>query len=73
MNETILIFTGITKSLPARGRWAASTSRRGGITGLIGENGAGKATLMNLLGGVLKADTGRPEKELRWHIAIARA
>ncbi|MBN1836130.1 MAG: sugar ABC transporter ATP-binding protein [Spirochaetales bacterium] len=32
--------------------------RRGAILGLVGENGAGKSTMMNILGGVLQRDSG---------------
>lgn len=32
--------------------------RKGTILGLIGENGAGKSTMMNVIGGVIKADEG---------------
>jgi ribose transport system ATP-binding protein len=32
--------------------------RRGSILGLVGENGAGKSTMMNILGGVLPRDSG---------------
>ena len=31
---------------------------RGSILGLVGENGAGKSTMMNILGGVLQRDSG---------------
>ena len=30
----------------------------GEILGLVGENGAGKSTMMNIIGGVLKSDSG---------------
>ena len=32
--------------------------KRGAILGLVGENGAGKSTMMNILGGVLRRDAG---------------
>ncbi|MCX7841998.1 MAG: sugar ABC transporter ATP-binding protein [Clostridia bacterium] len=32
--------------------------RKGKMLGLIGENGAGKSTMMNIIGGVIKADEG---------------
>ena len=35
-----------------------TVSRRGSILGLVGENGAGKSTMMNILGGVLHRDSG---------------
>jgi ribose transport system ATP-binding protein len=34
------------------------TLRGGSVLGLIGENGAGKSTMMNILGGVLRPDAG---------------
>ena len=36
---------------------------KGEILGLVGENGAGKSTMMNILGGVLKKDKGTMELE----------
>jgi ribose transport system ATP-binding protein len=35
--------------------------RRGAVLGLVGENGSGKSTTMNILGGVLPKDSGRIE------------
>jgi ABC-type sugar transport system ATPase subunit len=35
--------------------------RRGAVLGLVGENGSGKSTTMNILGGVLTKDSGRVE------------
>ena len=32
--------------------------RKGSVLGLVGENGAGKSTMMNILGGVLQRDSG---------------
>ena len=37
------------------------TAARGGVTGLIGPDGAGKTTLMRLAAGLLQADSGRIE------------
>ena len=37
------------------------TLSRGSIVGLLGENGAGKSTMMNVIGGVLKPDSGSME------------
>jgi ribose transport system ATP-binding protein len=34
---------------------------RGAVLGLVGENGSGKSTTMNILGGVLTSDSGRIE------------
>ena len=34
---------------------------RGSVLGLVGENGSGKSTTMNILGGVLTSDSGRVE------------
>ena len=44
---TVRVLTDVSLSL-----------RRGTILGLVGENGAGKSTMMNILGGVLKRDAG---------------
>ena len=38
-----------------------ATAARGAITGLIGPDGAGKTTLMRLIAGLLRADSGRIE------------
>ncbi len=35
--------------------------RKGEILGLVGENGAGKSTMMNIIGGILKKDAGSME------------
>src|SRR5438046_8755007 len=43
--------------------------RRGEVHALVGENGAGKATFMNMLSGVLRPDAG----EIYWDGAHARA
>ena len=32
--------------------------KEGEILGLVGENGAGKSTMMNIIGGVLQPDSG---------------
>ena len=37
----------------------SATARRGAVTGLIGPDGAGKTTLMRLIAGLLRADSGR--------------
>ena len=37
------------------------TVQPGEVHGLLGENGAGKSTMLNILSGVLRADTGRIE------------
>jgi ABC-2 type transport system ATP-binding protein len=38
-----------------------SSAKRGAVTGLIGPDGAGKTTLMRLIAGLLRADSGRIE------------
>ena len=35
--------------------------RRGRILGLVGQNGAGKSTIIKILAGIYKSDTGRVE------------
>ncbi|MDX2482709.1 MAG: ATP-binding cassette domain-containing protein [Pseudodonghicola sp.] len=39
----------------------SATARPGGVTGLIGPDGAGKTTLMRMIAGLLRADSGRIE------------
>lgn len=59
-NEYALQLKSITKSF-AQVRVLTDVSlslRNGSILGLVGENGAGKSTMMNILGGVLQRDSG---------------
>lgn len=60
MNENILELQNIGKfffGVPAL-KGVNLELRKGKILGLIGENGAGKSTMMNIIGGVLKQDEG---------------
>jgi len=59
-SENILEMLGISKAFP--GVQALDNSnlsvRRGSIHGLVGENGAGKSTIIKVLAGVYKRDSG---------------
>ncbi|MBI5951173.1 MAG: sugar ABC transporter ATP-binding protein [Chloroflexi bacterium] len=60
MGDFILQFCNISKSffgVPVLKNVSIDV-RRGHIVGLIGENGAGKSTMMNILGGVVPFDSG---------------
>ena len=60
MGESILEFEKIEKGfsgVPAL-RGISFALQTGHILGLAGENGAGKSTAMNILGGVIRADAG---------------
>jgi ribose transport system ATP-binding protein len=60
MDESILEFEKIEKSfsgVPAL-RGISFALQTGHILGLAGENGAGKSTAMNILGGIIRADAG---------------
>ena len=59
-NDVLLEATGITKSFPGvRALDGVNiTVRRGRLNALLGENGAGKSTMMNILAGVFPPDTG---------------
>src|SRR5512134_1368561 len=57
------------------------TIERGSLTGLLGPNGCGKTTLLNLLSGVLKPDhgvvslngtslSGRSRRDIARHLAV---
>lgn len=46
--------------------------KAGSVTGLIGQNGIGKSTIMNILTGSLKPNLGNFEKEIEWNIIIER-
>ncbi|QDY99726.1 sugar ABC transporter ATP-binding protein [Nitratireductor mangrovi] len=60
-SETILAITDLSKSFgPIRAlRNVSFELRRGEIHALAGENGAGKSTLMNIIDGILQADSGQ--------------
>jgi len=61
----ILELHGICKSFRTTGRTVqalddvSASVQRGRVTGLIGPDGAGKTTLMRLIAGLLRPDTGR--------------
>jgi ribose transport system ATP-binding protein len=59
-NDVLLEATGIAKSFPGvRALDGVSlTVRRGRLNALLGENGAGKSTMMNILAGVFPQDSG---------------
>ena len=58
--DVLLEATGITKSFPGvRALDGVNiTVRRGRLNALLGENGAGKSTMMNILAGVFPPDSG---------------
>ena len=63
MSDLLLKVTGLNKSffgVPVL-RDVGLELRRGAVLGLVGENGSGKSTTMNILGGVLTKDSGRVE------------
>ncbi|MGB7972787.1 MAG: sugar ABC transporter ATP-binding protein [Roseiarcus sp.] len=63
MSDLLLRITGLNKSffgVPVL-RNVGLELRRGAVLGLVGENGSGKSTTMNILGGVLAKDSGRVE------------
>jgi ABC-type sugar transport system ATPase subunit len=59
-NDVLLQATGIAKSFPGvRALDGVNlTVRRGRLNALLGENGAGKSTMMNILAGVFPPDSG---------------
>jgi ribose transport system ATP-binding protein len=59
-NDVLLKATGIAKSFPGvRALDGVNlTVRRGRLNALLGENGAGKSTMMNILAGVFPPDAG---------------
>ena len=63
MSELLLKISGLNKSFfgvqVLRDVGFELTS--GAVLGLVGENGSGKSTTMNILGGVLTRDSGRVE------------
>lgn len=60
MSENILELKGITKSFGAVRvlKDITFSLKKGTILGLVGENGAGKSTMMNVLGGIYERDGG---------------
>lgn len=46
--------------------------RRGMVTGLIGQNGVGKTTVLNIISGNLKPNTGILDKTASWNAIIDR-
>ena len=63
MSDLLLKVSGLNKSffgVPVL-RDVGLELRRGAVLGLVGENGSGKSTTMNILGGVLTKDSGRVE------------
>ena len=61
MNETIVSMQGINKSFPGVKALdnVSLTVHRGTVHALMGENGAGKRTLMNILTGIYRPDSGK--------------
>lgn len=59
-NEIALVLSGIEKSFVGVKvlHGIDLDLRKGEILGLVGENGAGKSTMMNIIGGILKKDAG---------------
>ncbi|MEF3092001.1 ATP-binding cassette domain-containing protein [Raoultella scottii] len=62
MSEDLITLDGLTRSFAGMTRPAVAplscTVRSGYVTGLVGPDGAGKTTLMRMLAGLLKADSG---------------
>ncbi len=64
MNEEILLkATGISKQFPGTKALSGVNFdiRKGEVVALVGENGAGKSTFVNIIGGVLQPDSGSIE------------
>jgi ABC-2 type transport system ATP-binding protein len=63
--DDVLVFEDVRKTFPTAKRRTLALDgvsfsiQRGGITGLIGPDGAGKTTLMRLGAGLLRADSGQ--------------
>ena len=63
MSDVLLKVSGLNKSffgVPVL-RDVGLALHRGAVLGLVGENGSGKSTTMNILGGVLTKDSGHVE------------
>jgi ribose transport system ATP-binding protein len=61
MDEPVLVLRQLNKSfsgVQVLKNITLTLRRKGSILGLVGENGAGKSTMMNILGGVLERDSG---------------
>lgn len=62
MSDELITLDGLTRSFAGMTRPAVAplscTVRSGYVTGLVGPDGAGKTTLMRMLAGLLKADSG---------------
>jgi rhamnose transport system ATP-binding protein len=60
VSDSILTLSGVTKSFPGvRALHDVSLSLKpGGVTALIGENGAGKSTIVKILTGIYRPDSG---------------
>jgi ribose transport system ATP-binding protein len=63
MSELLLKISGLNKSFFGVQvlRDVGFELAQGAVLGLVGENGSGKSTTMNILGGVLTRDSGRVE------------
>ena len=61
MDTPVLALRHLNKSfsgVPVLRDITLTLGRKGSILGLVGENGAGKSTMMNILGGILPRDSG---------------
>jgi len=72
MAETLLELSGITKTYPGVTALDNVSLRvqRGEVLGLIGENGAGKSTMMKILGGVTPPTAGTVRIDGREHATL---
>ena len=63
MSDLLLKISGLNKSFFGVQvlRDVGFELAHGAVLGLVGENGSGKSTTMNILGGVLTRDSGRVE------------